>query len=128
IRTTRQTVGGILVSTMRCVYSMQDSGQPISYVCTSVPMGMAAERATYTEGLDRQIVQIASDGVNYDREIDMIHAAGYCEIDHYLLPGRQQMRHFVLDVQKGYPSAWNLNDQTRTDFPRSAGSYEYVCQ
>jgi hypothetical protein len=38
------------------------------------------------------------------------------------------MRHFVLDQQKGYPSAWNLSDITRLDFPTSAGSYEYVCQ
>jgi hypothetical protein len=112
---------------MRCVYSMQDSGQPTSYVCTSIPLATVTERATYTEGLDRQIIQIASDGTTYDREIDIIRAAGYFEIDHYLLPGRQQMRHFVLDVQKGYPLAWNLNDQTRHDFPTSAGSYEYVC-
>jgi len=128
LRTTQTMSLGIVVSTMRCIYSMQDNGQPASYVCNSIPSGTIAERATYTQAPDRQIVEIASDGVNYDREIDVIHAAGYFEIDHYVLPGRQQMRHFVLDLQKGYPQAWNLTDQTRPDFPTSRGSYEYVCQ
>jgi hypothetical protein len=130
VRTTQTFLAASLLGTQRCTYTLREGGQPTAYSCVSLPDGTPGERAQYSDAIDRRIVQIATDGVHYDHEIDLIRAAGLVEIDHYDLPAgmpRVLVQHFVVDAPDGTPSAWDLRDQTRTDFPHSTGTYSYEC-
>ena len=129
IRTT-QTFNSLPTSSLRCVYVLRPDGQPSSYSCLSLPMETPAERADYTDTTDRRIIQFARDGVHIDREIDIIHAAGLIEIDQYAFSAttKELIRHFVIDALDGTPSTWNLQDNTSLDFPKSTGTYKYVCK
>ena len=129
IRTTQMF--GAMPLSLRCTYTLRPDGLPDSYSCLALPMETPAERADYTDAADRRIIQIASDGVHVDREIDIIRAAGVVEIDQYVFPlnqPRQLLQHFVIDALDGTPSTWNLQDNTSHEFPKSTGTYKYVCK
>ena len=130
VRTTQYFESAMPTSTLRCTYALRPDGEPTGYTCLAEPMETPAERGDYSDATDRRILQIATDGVHYDREIDIIKAAGLIEIDQYLLTTtpKQQVRHFVIDALDGTPSMWDLNDSTTPDFPHSTGTYKYECK